>query len=186
MLKRLMMAAAIVVIAVSAGAATARADEKGETSEQTVIKSRTFTIAKGQCSQLPGNVEIQGLGLERTTTRIEGRDDPGEDEGRVSLSGSLLSRITGTATDLIGVFAQYEKRSSGSALVVATCNTVSFVKCSYASSHQMASRISPATLLNHSSRTSLMFRRSRSRRSNVGYCHAQSETLRLRNGTATA
>jgi len=102
MLKRLMMAAAIVVIAVSAGAATARADEKGETSEQTVIKSRAFTIAKGQCSQLPGNVEIQGLGLERTTTRIEGRDDPGEDEGRVSLSGSLLSRITGTATDNLG------------------------------------------------------------------------------------
>jgi hypothetical protein len=101
MLKRLMMAAAIVVIAVS-GATTAGADGKDETSEQTIIKSRTFTIAKGQCSQLPGNVEIQGLGLERTTTRIGGRDDFAEDEERVSLSGSLLSRITGTATDNLG------------------------------------------------------------------------------------
>ena len=39
------------------------------------------------------------MGLERATTQIEGRD---EEDGRVSLRGSLLWRISGTATDNLG------------------------------------------------------------------------------------
>ena len=101
MLKRQTVAATLVVLAVSATVPTVRADDKGEASEQTVIKARAFTIPQGQCSQLPGNVEIQGVGLERTTTRIEG-DDSREDEGRGGLRGTLLSRITGAATDNLG------------------------------------------------------------------------------------
>jgi len=98
MFKRFTAAAAFIAF-VSSGTATVRAHEKDEQSEQTVIRSRTFTIAKGQCSQLPANVEIQGLGVERTTTRIEGDD---QDEGQASLRGDLLSRISGTATDNLG------------------------------------------------------------------------------------
>jgi hypothetical protein len=102
MCKRLMVATALVVLALSARQVTVLANSTGEKSEQTVIKSRTFTIAKGQCPRLPGNVEITGLGLERTTTLIEGGNDSGDDGGRVSLRGSLLSRISGTATDNFG------------------------------------------------------------------------------------
>jgi hypothetical protein len=98
MFKRMLCASALAAIALAAGAGAARAhgdDGDGERSQQTVIRSRTFTIPKGQCSQLPANVEIQGLGLERTTTEIEGDRDGG-------LRGSLLSRISGTATDNVG------------------------------------------------------------------------------------
>jgi len=91
MLKRLMVAAACIALALSTGAATARAHEKGEQSEQTIIRSRDFTIAKGQCSQLPANLEVKGVGLERTKTVVD------EDEG--GFTYSLSSTITGTATD---------------------------------------------------------------------------------------
>jgi hypothetical protein len=99
MFKRLMVAAGFTALALSLDAAVAFAHEK---SEQTVIKSRSFTIAKGRCPLLPANVEVQGLGLERTTTDIEGGDDSNDEGGRVDLRGTLLSRITGTATDNLG------------------------------------------------------------------------------------
>ena len=99
MVKRLMVAAALMVFALSAGAGLALAHEK---SEQTVIKSREFTIPKGQCSQLPADLEVKGLGLERTKTVVESADEGGKhagdnDDGRITYS--LLSTITGTAVD---------------------------------------------------------------------------------------
>jgi hypothetical protein len=101
MIKRMFGAAALAGLALTAGAGAALAhdDGDGERSTQTVIRSRTFTIPKGQCSQLPADVEIQGLGLERAVTEIESRD---EEDGRVSLRGRLLWRISGTATDNLG------------------------------------------------------------------------------------
>src|SRR5262249_28431101 len=62
--------------------------------KQTVIVSRSFTIAKGQCSQLPADLEVTGLGLERTTTIAE------EIDGR--LNYVRTSTISGTATDNFG------------------------------------------------------------------------------------
>lgn len=99
MFKRMLGSAALATLALSAGASAALAHDDGERSTQTVIRSRTFTIPKGQCSQLPADVEIQGLGLERAVTEIESRD---EEDGRVSLRGRLLWRISGTATDNLG------------------------------------------------------------------------------------
>jgi hypothetical protein len=102
LMKRLMVAAALMVLGPLAGAGAALAHEK---SEQTVIKSREFTIPKGQCSQLPADLEVKGLGLERTTTVVESADGGGKhegdaDDGRITFS--LLSRITGIATDNLG------------------------------------------------------------------------------------
>jgi hypothetical protein len=97
MLERFTAVATLTAVAVAAGTTMVHAhgsDQRGETSRQTVIVSRTFTIAKGQCSQLPADVEVQGLGLERTTTVAE------EVDGR--LTYSRLSTITGTATDNFG------------------------------------------------------------------------------------
>jgi hypothetical protein len=99
MFKRMLGAATLVAVVLFASAGATLANDEGERSTQTVIRSRTFTIPKGQCSQLPADVEINGLGLERATTQIEGRD---EEDGRVSLRGSLLWRISGTATDNLG------------------------------------------------------------------------------------
>jgi hypothetical protein len=89
MRKQFMVAAACIALALSTGAASAH--EKGDESEQTVIQSRKFTIAKGQCSQLPANLEVKGVGLERTKTVVD------EDDGGVTYN--LSSTITGTATD---------------------------------------------------------------------------------------
>jgi hypothetical protein len=101
MFKRMLGAVALATVALSTGAGAALADDDrdGDRSTQTVIRSRTFTIPKGQCSQLPADVEIQGLGLERALTEIESGD---EEDGRVSLRGRLLWRISGTATDNLG------------------------------------------------------------------------------------
>ena len=104
MLKRRMVAAAFMVLGLSAAAGAVLAHENAEKSEQTVIKSREFTIPKGQCSQLPADLEVKGLGLERTKTVVESADEgsrhEGDDDGRITYS--LLSRITGTATDSRG------------------------------------------------------------------------------------
>ena len=105
MVKRLMVAAALTLLVLSAGAAGALAHEK---SEQTVIKPRDFTIPiplRPPCSQLPSGLVVTGLGLERTKTVVESADEgdkheSNEDEDRVSYS--FLSRITGTATDNFG------------------------------------------------------------------------------------
>jgi hypothetical protein len=99
------LGAALVALALSAGAGTVRAHDKSEKSEQTVIKPREFTIPKGQCSQLAADLEVKGLGIERTKTVVESAHEGNkhasdEDESRVSFS--LLSRITGTATDNLG------------------------------------------------------------------------------------
>src|SRR5262245_48684020 len=102
MVKQLLCAATLVVAGPSAWHSTVLADGSGEHSEQTVIQSRTFTIPAGQCPQLPPNVEVKGLGVERTTTTIEGEEDKSDDTGRGGLRGSLLSRISGTATDNVG------------------------------------------------------------------------------------
>ena len=102
MARRPIVAAVLMVFALSAGAELALAHEK---SEQTVIKSREFTIPRGQCSQLPADLEVKGLGLERTKTVVESADERGQhagddDEGRISrITYSLVSTITGTATD---------------------------------------------------------------------------------------
>lgn len=98
MRQRLMVAAALMVIPLG-GAAAGPAHEH---SEQTVIKSREFTVPKGQCSQLPADLELKGLGLERTRTVVESADQGGRhgDDGRITYG--LLSRITGTATDNFG------------------------------------------------------------------------------------
>jgi hypothetical protein len=102
---RVVVATAFMALALSAGAGPLGAHDKSEMSEQTVIKSREFTIPKGQCSQLPADVEVKGLGLERTTTVVESADErvkhAGEgNEGRITYS--LSSTITGTATDNLG------------------------------------------------------------------------------------
>src|SRR5262245_46605739 len=97
MLGRFAATAALVAVAVATGATMVHAgdnDQRGERSSQTVIVSRAFTIAKGQCSQLPADVELQGLGLERTTTVAE------EIDGRLNYIRS--STISGTATDNFG------------------------------------------------------------------------------------
>ena len=100
MLGRFTVTAALAAAAMAAGSTMVRAHDNGaggdrsERSQQTVIVSRAFTIPKGQCSQLPADVEVQGLGLERTTTVAE------EIDGR--LHYSRLSTISGTATDNFG------------------------------------------------------------------------------------
>ena len=96
------VATAFIALGLSAGAGPALAHENAEKSEQTVIKSREFTIPMGQCSQLPADLEVKGQGLERTATVVESADEGGKhegggDEGRITYN--LLSRITGTATD---------------------------------------------------------------------------------------
>jgi hypothetical protein len=93
MLKRA-TAAGLAVAMVAVAATIARADDKGERAQQTVIVSRSFTMPKGHCSQLPADAEVQGLGLERTTTVATQAD------GR--LAYARLSTITGTATDNFG------------------------------------------------------------------------------------
>jgi hypothetical protein len=88
---------ALFISVAAAGGTTLIASER---SEQTVIRSREFTIAKGQCPQLAAGVEVKGLGLERTTTVVASTDegDKHEQDGE-GLTYSLLSRIDGTATD---------------------------------------------------------------------------------------
>jgi len=102
---RVVVATALMALALSAGAGPLGAHDTSERSEQTVIKSREFTIPKGQCSQLPANLEVKGLGLERTTTVVESADERvkragARDESRITYS--LSSTITGTATDNLG------------------------------------------------------------------------------------
>ena len=101
-MKQLAVATVLVVLAVLAGHSTVLAEGTDERSERTVIKSRSFTIPKGQCPRLPANVEVQGLGLERTTTVIQRGDGEDEDGGGAGLRGSFLTRISGTATDNLG------------------------------------------------------------------------------------
>jgi hypothetical protein len=102
MIKRLIVTTALMVLAFAAGAGVVLAHEK---SEQTVIKPSEFTIPKGQCSQLAADLEVKGLGLERSKTVVESAHEgdkhgSNEDEGRISYS--LFRRITGTATDNLG------------------------------------------------------------------------------------
>jgi hypothetical protein len=95
-----MVAASLMVVVPLAGAATGPTREH---SEQTVIKSRDFTIPKGQCPQFPADLEVTGRGLERTTTVVESAEQGGrhgDDDGRITYS--LVSQITGTATDNLG------------------------------------------------------------------------------------
>jgi len=99
MVKQLVSAAGFVGLALLVGHSTVFAASE-ERSEQTVIKSRSFTLPKGQCPRLPANVEVQGLGLERTTTVIQGGD--GEEHRNDGLRGSFVTRISGTATDNLG------------------------------------------------------------------------------------
>ena len=105
MLKRRMVAAAFMVLGLSAGAGAVLAHEDAEKSEQTVIKSRDFTIPRGQCPNLPADLEVKGLGLERSKTVVESADDGGrhhgdDNDGRITYS--FVSTITGTATDSRG------------------------------------------------------------------------------------
>jgi hypothetical protein len=100
-MKHVIAAAILAVAAVPAWQAGVAADGTGEHSEQTVIQSRTFTIPAGQCPQLPAHVEVKGLGVERTTTTIEGPGD-NDDRGKSGVRGDLVSRISGTATDNVG------------------------------------------------------------------------------------
>ena len=94
------MAAALAVCAAAAGGPIALANEQ---SEQTVIRSRQFTIARGQCPQLGADVEIKGLGLERSITVVESTaDDDKHQQGAERLTYSFVSTISGTATDNLG------------------------------------------------------------------------------------
>lgn len=102
MMKRFVLAAGFAVVALMVGHSTVFAETPEERSEQTVIKSRSFTIPKGQCPRLPANLEVQGLGLERSTTVIQsGEGDAGDGE-TAGLRGSFVTRISGTATDNLG------------------------------------------------------------------------------------
>jgi hypothetical protein len=111
MVKRLMVAAAVAVLVVSAGVVAVRADDDGG-KKDTVVRPRTFTIAKGQCPALPGNLEIHGQGIERTKTKItigdgdeddaDADDDEDGDENPGGVTFSISTRITGTATDNLG------------------------------------------------------------------------------------
>ena len=94
MSKRLMGSVAVLLVALSAVGGSVSARDDSDESAQTVIQSRKFTIAKGQCSQLPGGLELQGVGLERTKTVVEDEDG--------SVTYFLSSTITGTATDNAG------------------------------------------------------------------------------------
>jgi len=99
MFKRGMVVAAYVSVAMSATAAAVLAHER---SEQTVIRSRDFTVARGQCPTLPPDLELRGLGLERFTTIAESARDGergGGPDDESAVSYSFGSRITGTATD---------------------------------------------------------------------------------------
>ena len=96
------VATALMTLALSAGVGPLGAHDTSEKSEQTVIKSREFTIPKGQCSQLPANVEVKGLGLERTTTVVESANQGDKVQGDDGVTYSLSSKITGTATDNFG------------------------------------------------------------------------------------
>jgi hypothetical protein len=123
MVKRLMLAVALAVLVVSAGAVAAYADDDGG-QKDTVVRPRTFTIAKGQCPALPGNLEINGQGIERTKTRItvggdeddaddEDQDDEEGDENRGGIHFSISTRITGTATDNLGGRYKFTYRLRG-------------------------------------------------------------------------
>ena len=59
---RIVVATALIALALSAGTGPLGAHDNGGKSEQTLIKSREFTIPKGQCSQLPADLEVKGLG----------------------------------------------------------------------------------------------------------------------------
>lgn len=90
----------------ASGAAAVATDDRSkrtERTEQTVIKPREFTIPKGQCSQIAADIEVKGLGVERTTTVVESAGQGDRHDGR---SGGLLysfsTKITGTATDNFG------------------------------------------------------------------------------------
>jgi hypothetical protein len=94
---RTIVGTGFVVGALSAGAIAVHADEGNDRVEQTVIKPRSFTIPAGQCSQLPAGLEVQGLGLERTVTVVEGTAS-GDDR----LTFGFTAKIDGTATDSAG------------------------------------------------------------------------------------
>jgi len=105
MVKRQLVAAALMGLGLSAWEGAMLAHENAERSEQTVIKSREFTIPKGQCPQLPADLEVKGLGLERTTTVVESADQAGQhsdDERAGRITYSRASTITGTAIDNLG------------------------------------------------------------------------------------
>src|SRR4051812_8732992 len=104
-----MAAAGLAAIVALATTDTVTARDGGERSEQTVIASRTFTIAKGQCPQLPADVEVHGIGLERTRTVVNADDE--------RLTYTRVSIISGTATDNFGgtyTFAYENVLSRGS------------------------------------------------------------------------
>jgi hypothetical protein len=93
------MAAAFIAFTLATGGGIALASEH---SEQTVIRSRDFTIPKGQCPNVRSDLEIKGIGLERTITVVESAtegDEHAHRDGVDRLTYNLSSTISGTATD---------------------------------------------------------------------------------------
>jgi hypothetical protein len=100
MLRHLRTTAAFTVCALMAGAGIAVANEHNE---QTVIRSRDFTIPSGQCPQLDAGLELKGLGLEQSITVVDSdQGDKPQRDGEQRLFYRLSSTITGTATDNLG------------------------------------------------------------------------------------
>ena len=122
------MAGALVMCVAAAGGPIVFASER---SEQTVIRSRDFTIPAGQCPQLPAGVQVKGLGLERTTTVVMSADEGDRhQQDDDSLTYSLLSRVDGTATDNLGGTYRfsYQLRFKRPALVPGTAIAVDTFK----------------------------------------------------------
>lgn len=100
MVTQMRIAAGFAVCVLVAGAGIALANEHVE---QTIIRSRDFTIPSGQCPQLDAGLELKGLGLERTITVVESdQGNKPQHNGEEKLFYRLSSTITGTATDNLG------------------------------------------------------------------------------------
>jgi hypothetical protein len=83
------------VVAVCALAGTAGALASGNST--TEVYPVEFTIAPGQCPNLPSDVEVRGKGVAKTTTTVSTGHD-----GKINLR--VFTFISGTATDNFGGF----------------------------------------------------------------------------------
>jgi hypothetical protein len=107
MAKRLMVLAALLVLALSADAVVTRAQHHD--GGRTVIRPASFTIPAGQCPQLPKNLVVTGTGVERLTIKMDSGDEGDADDDDIGdgdpgdgAKFSRLSKIAGMATDSLG------------------------------------------------------------------------------------
>lgn len=101
MLKRPVLTAALMVLALSAGVGAALADNE---SKETIVTPVENVTIEARCPQLPAGVAPVTLqGTLRTTTEIEPADDDAHGhENAGALEVSVRATATGTATDALG------------------------------------------------------------------------------------